>query len=336
MKILIPLIAIALFQITACKEKSKETEAPITDAVAAPVDESRINLLNTYAQVPDASALLNAGDSGIQVYAQCLDRYETELGRLKTAAESLGAKFILTILTPEVGQATNISTRKGVPSILAAAKKQGVEAVDLSAPMSVYTPQEITQMPKDGHWSAAGSAIISKLYQPILAKYSTHRASKTFTNNERPATFGDLDPNENMVLDGGKNIPYQLITNSQGLRMNEALTFPKTKQRILFLGDSQLYSPFLDNSQIATTLLQQLFPDAEIINAGVIGYTIDDHVQLLEEKAKFAEPDIIVLVTNPNDIGDFYFTQRNRLARSKKGYQPSSTELVVYRQLFGQ
>jgi hypothetical protein len=102
----------------------------------------------------------------------------------------------------------------------------------------------------------------------------------------------------------------------------------------LFIGDSQIYSPFLDNGQIATTLLQQQNADKEIINAGVIGYTLDDCVGLVAQKAKYAEPDIIVLVTNPNDIGDFYFTQRNRMGRSKKAYAPTATELSLYKQLF--
>lgn len=322
--------------IMGCKEKSgQEDSQVITDSLGATATgENRENLLSEYADVPEASAMLNAGDTGMAVYALCQQRYTEQLSALKQEAEALGAKFAVTILSPEIGEAVTASTKKGIPFIMDAAKKLGIEAHDLTTPMAKYTPQQITQMPVDGHWSVAGAKIVAGLYQSVITANSNHRATKTFTAGERTATFGDLEPGQNVALDGGKDIPYQLITNSQGLRMEYDLTFPKTKQRILFIGDSQIYSPFLDNNQIPTAVLQQQFADKEIINAGFVGYTIDDHVSLLSQKAKYTEPDIIILVTNPNDIGDFYFSQRNRMSRSKKAYAPTATELALHKQLF--
>ena len=318
-----------------CKENKGNSEQPITDNLGRGTSmPQREDLVNTYSEVPEVSAIIRAGDSGIAVYTLCQQRYTEQLAALKKESDDLGAKLIITILTPEIGEAVTASTRLGVPFIINAGKKQGIEVYDLTNPMAKYTSKQITQMPVDGHWSAAGAKIIAEQYQTIIESKKEYHSTKTFTDKERPQTFGDLDPNQDAALDGGKGIPYQLITNSQGLRMNYALTFPKTKQRILFLGDSQLYSPFLDNGQITTTLLQQQFPDKEIINAGIMGYTLDDHVALLAQKAKFTEPDIIVLVTNPNDVGDFYFSQRNRMSRSQKAYLPTSTEIGLYQKLF--
>lgn len=326
------LLAVSFFSLlhVGCEEKKTET------TVSADVNQEREELLKTYSQVPDASAILQAGDTGKAVYDLCKQRYADQLNALKKEAEAIGAKLIVTILSPEIGESVTKSTREGIPFIMETAAGLGLEAYDLTTPLAGYTAKQITQMPLDGHWSAEGSKIVAALYQPVIAAAKGVTSSKTYTDAERPATFGDLDPNQDVALDGGKNIPYQLVTNSQGLRMKTALGFPKTKQRVLLLGDSQVYSPFLDNDQIFTSLLQQQFPDTEIMNAGVIGYTLDDCTGLLAEKAKYSEPDLIILVTNPNDIGDFYFTQRNRMARSKKTFTPTTTEIALYQQLFGE
>jgi hypothetical protein len=326
-------LAIGLSGLLSMGCEEKKTGAAAADTVTG---ETREKLLETYSQVPEASVILQAGDSGMAVYAICKQRYADQLTALKKEADAIGAKLVVTILSPEIGESVTKSTREGIPFIMETAAALGLEAYDLTTPLAGYTAKQITQMPLDGHWSAGGSKIVAALYQPLIAAAKGVRSSKTFTDAERPATFGDLDPDQDVALDGGKNIPYQLITNSQGLRMKTPLVFPKTKQRVLLLGDSQVYSPFLDNDQIFTNLLQEQFPDTEIMNAGVIGYTLDDCVGLLAEKAKFSEPDLIILVTNPNDIGDFYFTQRNRMARSKKAFVPTATETALYQQLFGE
>ncbi len=323
-----------LAAVLACNN-GKEKSDIVSDPIGTVNDEKREEYLNQYPKVPETPDILNAGDTGLVVYNTCVERYEQSMSALKKLTEELGAKLIITILSPEVGDAKTISGRKGIPIITSIAQKLQLDVFDCMNPLVAFAGQKITQMPLDGHWSAAGSKIVADLYQPIISKYISHRSTKTFSDMERPSVLGDLEPNQDVALDGGKNLPYQLITNEQGFRMNSNLSFPKSKQRILLVGDSQLYSPFLDNAQIFTNLLQERFPNTEIINAGVIGYTIDDQVSLISERAKYAEPDIIILVTNPNDIGDFYFTQRNKMGRSKKAYAPTTVELSLYQQLYG-
>lgn len=335
MKVLFLRMLIALTVTAGCNNKPVKMEAMPADTPAnMTAGAERTEFADNYPEVPDATTLLKAGDSGLAVYALCQQRYSDQLNLLKKETDAIGAKLMVTILSPETGAAVTPSTRKGVPFIMDVAKKAGIEAYDLTTPLEKYKPAEITQMPKDGHWSLDGSRIVAGLYLPVIAAGKGHTSRKIFAANERPATFGDLDPNQDVALDGGKGIPYQLITNSQGLRMRPAIGFPKTKQRILFLGDSQLFSPFLDNDQVFTNILQQQLPGTEIINAGVIGYTLDDYTGLFTEKAKYTEPDLVILVTNPNDIGDFYFSQRNHLGRSTKPYPPVRVELALYKQLY--
>lgn len=290
-------------------------------------------LREKYPQVPESAAILN-DEKGAALYAELKQRYAANIEALSKEASNMGAKLVTVILTPEVGESVTASTREGVPYIKEVCGKNGIEVFDLGEKLSSFKPQEITQMPLDGHWSKRGAQIIADELAPILSKYGSAKSTVTYQDGQRPETLGDLEAGKNQVLDGGKDLPYNLITNKQGFRMDYDLSFPKTKQRILFVGDSQIYSPFLDNKDIASNLLQQKFGDKEIINAGVIGYSVDDYVSLLKEKAKFAEPDVIVLFTNPNDIIDMYFTQRNRLGRNHNGVAPTKTEVDFYNAVF--
>jgi hypothetical protein len=51
---------------------------------------------------------------------------------------------------------------------------------------------------------------------------------------------------------------------------------------------------------------------------------------LFEERAKFTEPDVVMLQTSGTDILDMFFSHRNRFSRNAKTYQPSSVEKAYY------
>lgn len=307
-----------------------------SDQPSENVSSEKSSLLEQYPMVPDGHAILREGEAlGDSVFSSLLEkRYEQALSALKAETDANGAKLIVTLLSPEMGNSATAATRPGSEFIIEISHKLGLENHNLIDPLLAYEDQKITQMPLDGHWSELGSGVLADLYKPILESNSAHRSTKVFSETERPDLFGDLDADQNVALDGGKNLPYQLVTNAQGLRMDFDLKFPKATQRVLFLGDSQLYSPFLDNNQIFTSKLQAMFPQMEIINAGVIGYTLDDYVSLYSERAKYTEADIVILVTNPNDISDFFFTQRNKMSRSKSPANPEPLEIELYKKLF--
>jgi hypothetical protein len=142
-------------------------------------------------------------------------------------------------------------------------------------------------------------------------------------------------PGEDKIADGGKDMPYRIKINAQGLRMNKDVEATKTKQRILFMGDSEIFFPFLDNDFTGTELLQKIFSQKEILNAGMWGYTMDDYLSLYKEKAKKSASDVVVVVTNGNDILDYYFTNRNKLSRNPKATQPSPAEEKYYEMIYG-
>lgn len=291
--------------------------------IATDSSQKLIELNKKYPQIPKIEQIRNF-KNGL-VYEELKQRYASNLQALNKQASALGARLVVIILTPEETTKASLDFIKGQCS------DNKIDVYDLTENLKVYKPNEITQIPFDTHWSKKGAQIISDLLIPVLTKYENVKSNIKYTDNERPETFGDLEVSQNAILDGGKDLPYNLITNKQGLRMDHDVEFPKTKQTFLLLGDSQIYFPFLDNKDISSNLLQQKFPEKEILNAGVIGYSMDDYVSLLKEKAKYAEPDVILLFTNTNDITDMFFTQRNKVGRNRQGISPSKNEEDFYK-----
>lgn len=297
------------------------------------LDQEIEQLNEDYREIPDAKLLENNGANG-PVYTELKQRYKTQMAELKQKVEATGAKFVVAIITPEVGPGISDLTRYGHPYIKATCNELGIEVYDLSPAIAAQKPEVITQAPKDGHWSKKGSEFLAARLEPVIAKHAGHKATVAYKAEERPETFGDLAPGSDEVLDGGKDLPYRVVANAQGLRMNEDVKFPKTKQHILFLGGSQIYSPFLDNDFIATTLLQKKFPNTVIMNAGMISGCTDDFLSLWDEKAKYSEPDVVIVQTNGTDITDLFFTNRNHLARSHKPYRPTDVEEKYFRERY--
>jgi hypothetical protein len=249
--------------------------------------------------------------------------------------EATGAKLVVVIASPEV-HATTLSPSNvlGLPFISRQLDETGIEKLDLSPEVRKADPLVVTQLPKDGHWSKAGAELVANALAGVIRKYDSHRSAVTYPDAKRTATFGDQIPGSDEILDGGKGLPYHVVINSQGLRMEKEVSFPKKSQRVLLLGDSELFFPFLDNEHTGSALLQNMFPDKEILNASRLGYSINDYVSLFEEKAKYCEPDIVIVGANGNDILDLFFSNRNKVSREKKPFQPSLREARLYKHLF--
>ncbi|HPI54244.1 MAG TPA: hypothetical protein PLU10_06090 [Chitinophagaceae bacterium] len=267
------------------------------------------------------------------MYDTLSNRYIQDLTQLKSNVESLGAKFSLIYLTPECGNSQTQSQRVGKEMIEREVTTQQIDYLDLSKSIEDQDPLVVTQMPKDGHLSKEGARIVSASLAEYLKKFQNYQAPALDALKNKPTLLGDLTPNQDEILDGGKDLPYRMITNSQGLRLKENVTFPKKKQRILLFGDSVFFCPFLDNDNGISTQVQNLYPDAEIIPMANWGYSLDDYLTLLEEKGKFLEPDVILVQTSGNDILDYYFSNRLKLSRNKESITPSPQELSFYKTL---
>jgi hypothetical protein len=299
----------------------------------------RKSLIEEYPKVPNEELLREI--SGNRLYGELQNRYAQQLIALKAATEQDRAKLIVVVMTPEVGKyATNANTY-GVPYIVQICSNQGIDCIDITPDISEWTSvNDPKRTPIGSNWSREGAAFVAEMMAGVLAKYDDYRNPMVFPADQRPTTFGDAkqinendDDNKRNPQDGEKKSNYRFTLNSQGLRMGHDLAFPKTKQRVLFLGDSRIFNPFMDDEYIITERLQRQFPEKEIVNAGNLSYTMDDYLSLYREKARYTEPDVVIVCTNGGDILDMYFSHRNKYSRTGKCYKPSSLEKQAYDQI---
>ena len=271
--------------------------------------------------------------SGNKAYTELQERYRSSLAAFKSTAENDCAKLVVVIISPEVGKVASLANNFGIPFILESCSSLNIECIDLTPAIANSDQPDIT-MQDEVNWSKNGSTYIANLFTTVILKYGNFRNTKSFPDSMYKRVGGDLPANDNEVLGGALNLPYRLRTNAQGLRMDHNISLPKKKQTILFLGNSVIYEPYLDNDFIATNLIQARFPDKEIINAGNEHYTLEDHLSLYAEKLRYAEPDVIFLCTDGHDILNYFFTQRNTYSRLKKSYPPSQAERTFYNEVF--
>ncbi len=291
----------------------------------------RDRIVEEYPKIPHDEILQQI--TGNRLYSDLQESYKNSLIALKTETDYDCAKLVVAILTPQVGKYTTLGNSYGIPFIIKTCDNMGLDFYDFTPAILKKDVTEITQTPEDGSWSKEGAVFVANLLDSIIIKYDGNRSSKTLAQATKPATFGDLPPNENEVLDE-KVTPYHVKANAQGLRMDHLLTFPKKKQVVLILGDSRVYCPYLDNEFIPTAILQKRHPDKEIINAGMMNYTMDDYESLYKEKARFTEPDLVIVCTDGDNILEHYFSQRNRYSRSQKIYPPTAVEEDFYHALY--
>jgi lysophospholipase L1-like esterase len=124
-----------------------------------------------------------------------------------------------------------------------------------------------------------------------------------------PTGLGDLVPNQDGLWVIWFHRPYNVQTNSVGLRNTEE---PSAQLfQILAVGDSQTFGPYLANEDAwpawSQVYLAQHYHDGarvQVFNAGIAGYTILDELAYLREKGVMLKPRLVVLGVFENDIHD--------------------------------
>jgi hypothetical protein len=152
----------------------------------------------------------------------------------------------------------------------------------------------------------------------FLEPYLGHRSEVIY--HTRPELLGDLKQNYNSIWTIDPEMPYRVITNSQGLRKKADVIFPKSneKTRILFIGDSFTFGPYLDNHDGYPQLVEQKTENIEAINAGIAGYTVCDEYSYFADRGKYIEPDIVVLQVVDNDLYGFFPHKQEAFCRGGK------------------
>lgn len=257
-------------------------------------------------------------------------KYEKEFAELVTDVKEIDSKLIM-VYIPSNNYRESVSNKVCREFYSQLARKYGIDYLDLTDEFLKYPVNMVTLLPENGHLSRYGNKLVASKIAAHLKKYRDYRSSFQF--KERPDVFGDLKPARSDIWYLHPNMPYRVVTNNQGLRMKSDIVFPKEKQRILILGDSYTFGPYLPNEYTYPYFLAEEYGNAEIINAGVAGYTIMDEVSLFEERAKYVEPDITILQVLDNDITDLFYFNRNIFDRKKRTYTPTESEAEFFKNI---
>jgi hypothetical protein len=105
---------------------------------------------------------------------------------------------------------------------------------------------------------------------------------------------------------GTINLPEASFTysnNSLGFRGGTEYG-PKTKPRVLLLGDSITYGLGVNDDQTFAFLLQQQIPQYEFINAGNPNTGTDYALKFYQLRGRSLQPDVVVLSFVENDFRD--------------------------------
>ena len=271
-------------------------------------------------------------DDGSLLLHEFQGRYEANFSQLVQETEKIGSKLMMVYIPSDDfhSKLHQMDVNRAFFAELCA--KYHIPFLDVTEKFLKYPSDVVTLLPADNHLSRFGNQIVAdEIGQTILSLFRGYKSGVHF--DVRPALLGDFRPNDDSIWTQNPSLPYHVRINSQGLRMDSDLNFPKTKQRILILGDSVTFGVFLHGHDTYPGLLNRKYPDNEFVNAGVQGYTVFQELSLFKERAKYAEPDVTVLQVLDNDLYDFYYFRLNEFDRERKSHEPSALEQSLLQKL---
>lgn len=215
-------------------------------------------------------------------------------------------------------------------------QRHKVDILDLTDEFMKHPTELVTLLPQNEHLSRFGNRVVAEAIAcHIRAHLGDYRSAYRCADTDRSKRFGDLQPDNDRIWEYPATMPYFVDVNSQGLRLDYDITFPKTKQRIVILGDSFTFGPFLENHDTFPGMLRKLVPEREFVNAGVCGYTITDEASLFAARAKYLEPDITILQVLDNDLYGLFYFKQNEFDRQGRTFQPSEKQRAFLKALRG-
>lgn len=142
------------------------------------------------------------------------------------------------------------------------------------------------------------------LCELVVRGYLTLRTSPTEASSKVDGPFMQYDPIRGFALFpnanthmAGKEYDVQVHINSAGLRMDREIPVAHRRgvPRVLFLGDSFTFGHGVDASHRFTDLIQESWPQAEILNFGVSGTGTDQQLLHYREQGIHYSADLVVL-----------------------------------------
>jgi len=265
------------------------------------------------------------GDKGKELFKLFQAEFTENLKEFAKQAEKVGSKFCVIYIPPydkdSLSKKFNMISNNFFNKVCI---ENNISFISLQDLIKEYPKEIVMLLPEDPHLSRFGNRMIAKkLGQFIDNQFGDHKTNIQLANP--PKLFGDLQPNLNVIKDEKRQLPYRLVTNSQGLRMDYYLSFPKKKQRILIMGPSYTFGPYVPNSHTYAGYLNYFYPEKEFINAAKAGYYISDSLSLFIDRSKFIEPDITILQVGNRDIVTFTY-KKNLMNRNRFVYEPTEIE----------
>jgi lysophospholipase L1-like esterase len=157
------------------------------------------------------------------------------------------------------------------------------------------------------------------LIEGFLSLLNLGPTKKFYGWGYNPKCCGDLRPSLEFISQVSQEHPYLIKTNSLGLRNNKKtnLTPDKNKLRILAIGDSFTFGPYVSNQETWPTYLEKSFgKNTEVLNAGIAGYSIKEELAYLKEKGVKLKPNLIILQVLANDITDLEKNKSRKVRES--------------------
>lgn len=277
---------------------------------------SKVAALDLPPAIEIYDALYSPG--GSELLAEFERRYQEHFAALAAKTAEIGSLLVVLYIPPpfdhEVGERVDHHDREFFRRL---ADRHGASFLDASEALSGYPRQQTFLLPENFHLSRLGNHLLAAAVADLLdtKPFQIHRSP--WKAPFAPKLLGDIQPDTDRIW-ANPQLPYQVKTNGQGLRMPRDLEVPKSRQRILLLGDSFTFGIHLPDVHTYPALLQARLNDREILNAGVPGYSIPQERALFVERAHFCEPDITILQVLFNDLYGLFYFEQNLFARGSK------------------
>jgi len=276
-------------------------------------------------KIREALALELFYEKGEALLEEFKGRYREELGSLVQSVGEIDAKLTLVYIpvasiSPEEIHRQEVYER----FFREMASEYDLDLLNLAEALEEYPLDWVTLSPEDLHLSRLGNKLVADELSRYLDKHSERRSSHTF--DERPEYLGPADGRTTQICMWTPHAPFRIVTNTQGLRMDYDLAFPKEKQRILVLGDSFAFGFGVSNCHAFPNLLDAKLEDREVVNAAMPSYTILQERALFESRAKYVDPDIVILQVLDNDLSDFFYYKQAEVSRDWKSHHPTAEE----------